>query len=366
MPGPPEPHPSATARQSPRWAVAAVAAALALLASACGLSAGDGPSALPGTDGTEPASGEALPLGELEITGPGDTCLPGAGDCREFRVSCPGLEDAATGEVDVREATGPARGTVALFTSSGGGSWWLEDSPGSEGLIEDFRSAGLTVVQVRWKRGSWLYAAPGEDAGTSHVACRPATVVRWVHDEVYEPLGVDGDVEPLQCGFCIAGVSAGASQISYALAFYGLDEIVDVAVPISGPPHADEARGCLRAAGDEEFWLEDRESVNLHVDGSYGYVDGRSGPCAERDESMVDRWQEESVATGGNDYDYPDTRIQFIFGEEDDTGAADLGQEYAKRLVDEGSPHVSVEIVPGMGHGLAGDGLAALRTAVLG
>jgi len=301
-------------------------------------------------------------MGTFSQTRRGTTCLPGVDECLGFELDCPALAQTASGELDMRRATRPDRGLVMLFSAGKGERWWGE-SQQDLALLDRLLEDGFTVVQVRWnKRESWLLSAPGEDAGTAHLACRPATVVQWVHDNVYVPQGLDP--APLTCGFCLAGSSGGASQVTYPLAFYGLDGIVDAVVPISGPPHADQAAGCLHPQGQEDVWYAEVVGFS-NIDGSYGFrYSDTDGPCARLDAAMAARWQAESVATGGADYDHPATRVHFILGTSDTTGATGQGKLYAARLEAEGSPHVTVELID-MGHGLNDPGRELLRQVLL-
>lgn len=304
-----------------------------------------------------------LPLGSYSSLGQGSTCLPGATDCLAFEVECPGLRRAGRGEIDIREATGPDQGVLVIFAGAGGGSWFREDHPGGDAFLVELAERGFTVVQVAWRRGSWLVAASGEEAGTASVACRPATVLSWLHENVYLPLGIDN--EPLQCGFCVTGNSGGASQATYPLAFYGLDDIIDVVVATSGPPHAAQDKGCLRNPSEEAYWY-DSPSQEVRVDSSYGFREEADGPCARNDESWAERWRMDSLATGGADYNHPLTRLHFILGGRDTTPAPAQAEDYIASLRQAGSPHVSVEIEPSMPHALNDAGLERLRMALLG
>jgi hypothetical protein len=82
--------------------------------------------------------------------------------------------------------------------------------------------------------------AHGVQYGFELQACRPATVSKWVHDNISAPLGMK-----LQ----VAGVSAGSTQIAYAMSSYWLDSMIDVAVLIVGPPFASLCAGCLQQSG---------------------------------------------------------------------------------------------------------------------
>lgn len=313
-----------------------------------------------GTGGAGVAPPGSLALGSLQETGASQGCLAGATQCRSFEITCPGLSETARGEIDVRAATSQARGVAVFFSHAKGGSWWGESLRNND-FIDQLRAGGITMVQVRWVGGSWLESAPGEQAGTSKVACRPATAIKWVHDTVFVPLGVDAG--PLRCGFCITGVSGGASQVAYPLGYFGLDSILDAVVPVSGPPHGDQAKGCLRRAGESGYWYEDPSHV-LNIDLSYGFRSA-DGPCARHDTSWVARWDAESVARGAPDYAHPNTRIHFLIGGRDESPAPSHAQAYAAALRSQPSNHVTVDVDPTMPHGLNESGFDALLATLL-
>ena len=110
--------------------------------------------------------------------------------------------------------------------------------------------------------------------GPAHLACRSASLIQWLHDTYYLPMGVSA--APLQCGFCLTGNSGGASQIAYSLAFYGLGDIVDAVVETGGPPHAALDKACLNDPG---FGYSERLDSVLDI--SYGFYRPELGPVPE-------------------------------------------------------------------------------------
>jgi hypothetical protein len=248
-----------------------------------------------------------------------------------------------------------------ISTGGQGTQWFSAKGDLAATFVRDLRNDGFVVVQLRWV-DSWLVSAPGENAGSGHLGCRPATVFKWVHDNQFLRLGVPaGPVG--HCGFCITGNSGGASQSSYALSHYGLDSILDAVVPSGGPPHAAQTKGCLRNAGQESYWYASGSAAT--IDSSYGFQ-RTAGPCALHDPSFVSRWDAESVDTGGSDYFHEQTRVHFIFGGADSSSAPAHGRDYANRLIASGSPNVTVQVIPGMGHSIVNQaGLAALRSALV-
>lgn len=338
--------------RSPPPGTAAVAFALALA-----MLAG---SALAVATSAGPASAEEpLPLGEFTPTPAFDPTCPQQHLCVGFHVECPGLEEARDGFIALLAPLPALRGVVLLFSGGGGTGWWGTSDLALE-FLSDLTGEGFLVAQVRWT-APWLNAASGEDAGPAHLGCRPATAMAWLHDTLWASLAPLLGGPAGRCGFCVTGNSAGGSQVSYALSHYGLEDRLDAVVPTSGPPHAAEHKGCLRNPGEESYWYGG--TTPLH-DAAYGFYGG-GGPCALHDPAWLSRWLEEAVDTGGSDYVHPSTRIHFLWGALDRL-APKHGEDYAARLVGAGSPDVTTERVPDMGHGIVvPTGLAALREALL-
>jgi len=244
----------------------------------------------------EAAVQAARPLGTLTSLSPSRVRVSG----------CQGVSKPIEADLKVadRSATVPARGVIALFSGGGGTSWWDAHGASAAQAVADLQAAGFTVVQVKWASG-WLASASGERAGPHALACRPATLIKWLYDTRYVPLGLNPGVGI--CGFCVSGNSGGASQVSYALTFYGLDAILDAVVPTGGPPHAALDSGCLRRSGESAYYYSSGQATT--IDNSYGFPSG-GGPCVNHDTSYTDRWINHSVEAG--DVYHPATRVHFI------------------------------------------------------
>lgn len=195
--------------------------------------------------------------------------------------------------VAVVSPTGTARGGV-VFTSGSGRETWPIARGDRQDLLDQLRADGFNVVQLRGA-DNWLLSSPGDDAGTAHLGCRPATAFKWIHDVHFLPLGIARSANG-RCGFCITGNSGGATQVSYPLSHYGLETILDAVLPTGGPPHAALAKACLVRPGEEAYWFGD--GTRDFIDRGFGFFDG-NGPCARRDPAFTARWEQESVATGG-------------------------------------------------------------------
>jgi hypothetical protein len=306
-----------------------------------------------------PPAGTGLPLGTVTVGSNSNRC-PGA-VCEGIEVSCPGLSKPIRGMVATTPASGPPRGVVMFFTGGPGKAWYAGDGSDTTAEFEQLQAEGFELVQVRWGGLGWLRATGDEQVGPAQLACQPATVIKWIHDTRYAGLGLDP--EPGTCGFCLTGNSGGASQISYALTHYGLADVVDAVIPTSGPPHAQLAKGCLPDPGEEAYSFPD-SAVGV-IDSSYGGV-GSEGPCAAADAGFRSRFDADSVDIGGSDYDYPQTRVHFIVSPGDETVAV-RAQDFEEKLRQAGSPWVTLQEVPEMGHDIqkSDAGMAALVAAIL-
>jgi len=249
-----------------------------------------------------------------------------------------------------------------FFTGGDGTGWWSTQVPELSELVAELRSLGFTVAQARWV-SNWLESSPGNDAGQAHLACRPATLIKYLHDNYYLPMGITNHM-PGMAGFCISGNSGGSSQVGYALSHYGLDDILDVVIPTGGPPHSALAKSCMTNAGEECYWFD--LTTREFIDRGFGFFE-TNGPAARHDSSFIPRWLEESVSTGGDDYYHPTTRVNFIVGENDPAMQC-ISSDYFNRLRTNGSPLLAYQIAPGTPHPVYSTdiGRTMIKAAVLG
>ena len=167
------------------------------------------------------------------------TCTPGApagSRCLRLVISCPSLPDLAA-DLRVREpvANTARRGSIVI-TAGGFNTHWVSDSQGNtygRPMIGTLLSMGLRTVEVRW-------AIPGVFGGPQpwKLACRSATALRWIHDNLHE--------QGTGMLFAAQGTSAGAAQIAFALAHYGAGEFLHLA-NLGGLAHCPY---CHTAVGD--------------------------------------------------------------------------------------------------------------------
>ena len=298
-------------------------------------------------------------LGTVEVTA-GPTPCDGQ-TCYEFTVTCPEVSSPARARLKIAGAA--ERGTI-LFMTGGLGIGLYETgqglaTPPADGsepeagrIVRETRDAGFRTTQLQWI-DSWLIAAPGAAEGHARLACRSATVARWIADEL-----TDGDASPT---FCATGHSAGGAQTSYMLSHYGLDDLLSAAVITGGPPFGRLDRACSSDATDQLFagsaW--GRNVMDAGFGGRAGTFAGSalaggwdvpgSGPCATSDVESREMFRQASVASGDGDYTHPTTSIAFVI-----EGIVGMevahAADYRDLLRREGTPWVSHDVVPGVEH----------------
>jgi len=279
---------------------------------------GDGADGAPGSqaDAAPPATGVRA-LGTVEDVSDLDACPAGAprgATCKRLTVTgCADIEDEPLAAIiAVLEPTVADRtGTIVRFSGGGGESFKTTGA-------EEYAAAGFRQVMVAWM-DDWEQTA---DAGIKVAACRPATVVRWVFDEPT----LHGASRAV--GFCAEGSSGGAGQLSYALAHYGLGDVLDHVNLVSGPPFARIDLGCdgsepatATVCGAEVTTRLPAERLDVWTNVAPPDTCGGSPISAEQ----VARWQEDSVAVGGV-YAYPTTRVESFVCTNQATAVTYMGQ----------------------------------------
>jgi hypothetical protein len=294
------------------------------------------------TSTSTPLAVEARELGTFTLGTPSQPCPVGF-TCNNFTVTCPAL-DPITGTIADQKPTVQPRGLVMFFSGDTGTDLWSNASPLIQPFFQSLLDQGYELVQVAWGDNGWLVSVPGVQSGQEVLACRPATAIQWVHDNL------------AQGRFCITGNSGGAAQITYAISSYGV--AADVVVPTSGPPMAALSKGCLEEPG----YGYDPNQCSL-IDVSYG---SNTGPCVAHDQTFTDTWIANSVETGGTQYNYPATKVHIIIGGQDNVIIGNHANDYFQVLVQAQQPMLTWQVVPFMGHEitLSADGLAALFTAL--
>ena len=278
------------------------------------------PSPTPTSTPTPTPTDTTLPLGALQqVT---DEECPGSfGDqCKSAVVTCPEIDDAA---VNLRVTGASTKGTILLTTGGRGTRWYRVGEEGNSinAMMDTLLDDGYKLVEIAWvEPGVWE-----EPGGTISLACRSATAFHWVHENIHQ-----GGLLAAQ------GNSGGSAQIAFSLAYYGLDEILDLANLSGGPPpcpsstegriHFQQQQQCLVGA---EGWDESKEPM----------------------------------LSGDPRLHYPNTIVRFFLGENEPTAyIIETANAYHAAITSE----KSLQIVPNTGHGVpfTEEGTTALITSI--
>jgi hypothetical protein len=281
----------------------------------------------------------AADIGTFTLLGPTTDCPnPNNFVCNNFTVTnCLGIDPINGVIADSKPAGSILR--VALFLSAGKGKlWWSDTDTGFVApFFQSLRNAGTEIIQIKWNDIAWEQSHHGISSGEEAVGCRPATAIQWVHDHYPAAAAI----------FAVTGQSGGAAQLGYAMTSYGLADSVNIAVFTSGPPMAAIRAGCLHQ-GMYGYSIDNEQTIDL----SYGYDSPNTdpGPCVLNDPSFTDTWNANSVETGGIDYLYPSTIVDFIIGGADPTSAPYHARSYFAVLSAQNQKNMQWQVVQSMKH----------------
>jgi hypothetical protein len=232
---------------------------------------------------------------------PGMTCFHGEVD------SCQSADNLGFtyGYLDPGQS---ARGTIVFLEGSGGTSAYTDPT-----YAQTYLQSGYQVVYLAWDTD---WENTNGDVGNSirNAACRPATFLQYVYQNVYT-----------RGGMCAQGASAGAGAVGYSLAWYGSSSYLDHVELLSGPVFSNIGQGCIvpnpskvtvcpygqfGCIGDPWF---DSPS---YVDGAENQVGGWSGisSCNNAPKTTDvenDAWKTMSIVDGTNNpsFNYPLTSM---------------------------------------------------------
>ena len=299
------------------------------------------------------------------------TKAPGS-TCTKFNIkNCHGADAKLIGYYARSDPPGgvPVRGLLVIFSGGSGVSYWQQQAPNGspedqriDSLLGDLRGAGFIIFQVRWAT-DWLAADAGQNDGL-HMACRPGRIVRFIHDQKWQTLGIGNNTGA--CGFCLMGTSGESSSVAWQLTHFQTESFVDAIFP-TGRLHAAMAKGCAPSGPAEAPYDYLGGSSVQQVDNPFRSGNGLH--CKEHDTSFRPTWDAHSIDTpeSGGDHDHPSTRVHLIDG-----GADPLrthGYDWMLRMWAEPGPNplTNFEIVPGAPHAVSGTDLSMtrLKTALL-
>jgi hypothetical protein len=299
--------------------------AVTLLACSSTPSHDTSPDAPPPTDATPPDSGSSpgvRGLGMVTDVMDLPTCAAGlaGATCKHVTVrACPDIETEPIGAtLATLEPTTTSRGTIMHFLGGGG--------HGFENLGSDeYRAAGFTQVFVSWDPDlDWEQTAAH---GILVAACRPATVMKWIFDNVH--------AARRDLAFCGQGHSGGSGLLAYALAHYGMGDYLDHVNEHAGPPFARLDLGCNGDAPPTmdvcgvQVTMRLPNFVTPWENIQAPLTCGSTGVPADE----LQRWHDDSVMSTGAAYDYPHTTVDFFDCTNHATAVTGMAKLYYDEIV---------------------------------
>jgi hypothetical protein len=287
--------------------------------------------------GTVTESPDACPAGPLANT-----------TCRRLHVSCDGMK---TIDVLIRltePAAGvTARGTVVLGSGAAGNSFYAGAEDG-QALVTSLTAMGFRAVDRSWQ-GGWTT----HEGGLKKESCRYATLLTWVHDHLHK----GGK-------FVATGNSGGSAEIGYALTTWRRGEILDLAVPTSGPPIAHLDYECVKQPTPEWSALCASIVPKGVMECTSGCMLGPSNDVCRQvsAEPTLEQLLNDSVMHPDAVLNYPKTRVHFLYGAKDCGVPVPIGLTWATKVTSE----KEIDFVPGTPHALFStpQGREAIRKAI--
>lgn len=267
--------------------------------------------------GTINATTVACPSGGLTATA-----------CYALDIACPNIPNY-TAYVKIIAPASPV-GAV-IFTNGGLVTDIYENYTYGTVALQDVLNANYTVVELTYgtpfsNGPGWQHNANGQ--GVRVAACRYATVVQWVFNNVA--------TGPL----CATGSSAGGQLISEGLAHYGLGSYLTFAEITSGPPFNRVDHACINDVKPQlEFCSGANVGMGVGYKNAVNFVDpAYPGPwCSTSWQTHTTKYQQQfftdSVTSADATLSYPNTKVRFLFGGLDDSSAIRQGLDYRSKIV---------------------------------
>ena len=268
------------------------------------------------------------------------------GTCYALEITCPQVPDY-TAYLKVLAPTSAAVGTV-LHATGGTGTDLLENNQYGGVVIEDLLSQGYRSVELTYgypfNYGELGWQTDASGAGVRAASCRYATVLQWVHDNLLEA----------QTPLCAAGNSAGGAQIGESLAHYGSGDILAFAEITSGPPFTRVDYACENTQGVELSPCSNASDTlavqpgtsKKFIDPAYPAGGWCSSAYATHSTQHQAQFLNDSVTSPDAVLSYPNTFVNFLFGQDDTTSAIRQGLLYEGAIT---SANANV-CVAGVGH----------------
>ena len=256
-------------------------------------------------------------------------------NCYHVRVE---YADLAPREAEIRASLNPDSNGTVIFLGGGWGKLWYGD--GSEhriGIINGMLDEGYETYEIRWL-GEFGWGTDNFGQGFKKLSRGTSDIIRWIVTNIASNSDVVG----------ATGQSGGANELAYGLAIHDLESILDVIVLTGGPGRIDLVALCQMDAPSVQGMVD--YVMGWQGDGDYC----TTGNCPEW---VIQALQSESIITPllyeSRDYDYPNTQVIFIEGENDIY--APQGRKFFDAIT---STKQWVEL-EGLRHGIPGDPLGA-------
>jgi len=267
--------------------------------------------------GTIRASAVSCPATGLQAT-----------SCEALDITCPDIPDY-TAYVKILT---PSRqvGTI-IFSTGGDGNDIYEDYTYGTLTVENVVAAGYEAVELTFGEPfsdgpGWQHDVAG--MGIRAASCRYATVVKWLYDTT------------ISVPLCATGQSGGSQVIGEGLAHYGLGNYLRFAELTSGPPFGQEVYACIDdIPAATEYCSGVVVGMGVGLQNAIDYVDpAYPGPwCSESMENHSTEHEaqflQDSVTSPDAVLSYPNTKIRFLFGGQDNSSAIRQGLNYQSQIV---------------------------------
>ncbi|HEX79275.1 MAG TPA: hypothetical protein G4O19_03870 [Dehalococcoidia bacterium] len=219
--------------------------------------------------------------------------------CYHVEVERLGL---APREAEIRASFNPdSKGTVIFLVGGWGKGWYGDAGELQLGIINIMRDEGYETYEIRWL-GDFGWGTDNFGQGFKRLSCGTAKIITWIVTNIASNPNVVG----------ATGQSGGANELAYGLSIHNLESIIDVIVLTGGPGRVDLVAICQMDVPNVRGIVD--YVMGWQGDGDYC----TGGNCPEW---VVQALQSESIITPLSyeyrDYDYPNTQVIFIEGEED-------------------------------------------------
>jgi hypothetical protein len=257
------------------------------------------------------------------------------GTCYSVALSCPGTSDL-NGYLWVDMPSGTPVGTVMLTTGGNGSGLYWPDFTYGQNVIKGLLAANFITVQTAFggdftgsQPNGWV-TGPG---GLRRVACRYATLAKWVKDKI----------SPSGAAICATGNSGGSALIGYALAHYNGESIFKMVEPTSGPPisRLDYSCECNQPDLPDPCGGTALLSQCAGLANAQKYIDPayNSPICSQAVQSHSTansaQFLSDSILSPEAALAYPNTVVHFLWGGQDLSSAPVMGQAWQQAITDQ-------------------------------